>query len=110
MQWSARPSQLRVAALQWYVAVRRSDSPLGNQRPVPAGVHIELLHIDEQPCLDLVVAPTADINAVRGQQPGEVSGKRPLEALVEPLGPERILDVFDFVGAIADHQGISQKI
>src|SRR4030095_2255155 len=87
MRRSTRPVQPGLATLQWYVAVRSGDSPLGNQRTLPAGIHIELLHNDKHSCLNLVASPIVEINAVRGQQPGQVGRQCPLEALVQSFGP-----------------------
>ena len=71
------------------------------QNPLPTGIDIELLDVDEDPDHFLVSWPIGQINIRRRQQVREVGRQCSLEGLVQALGPLRVLDVSDFIRAIA---------
>src|SRR5678815_5063267 len=99
-----------MSTFQWHVGVWSLESPLGNERTLPGGIHIELLHTDENVYADLITPPIRQINVVRGEQAGKVGRQCSPEGLVQALGPSRVLKVFNFISAIAEGQGISQKV
>jgi hypothetical protein len=107
---SARSSQPGMAGFELLVAIGRGNSPLCVQISVPTGIDIELLDVDGDSDHFLFLWPICQIDIGRRQQTGKIGRQRSLEALIQSLGPLCVLDVSDFIRAVADRHRLSEKI
>src|ERR1043166_5791751 len=106
----ASSQALCLAAFRRRVGIGSAKPPLSNETSLPTGVHVKLLDIDGY-SREWTVAPrTRSVIGFHEQQSREVCGERSLECLVEPLGPLRVLKIFDFICAGAKRHRTPQEI